>query len=81
MREIVKTITELMHIKFEDFVENVPGRSTEDSRYWIDSSKIKLEMDWEPKISLKEGIKDVIKWIKNYKDLLEEEPKKFELKA
>ena len=38
-------------------------------------------MGWEPKISLKDGIKDVINWIQKYKDLLEDEPKKFELKA
>ena len=63
MREIVEVISELMKVKFEDFVENVPGRSTEDARYWIDSSKIKSEMGWEPKISLKDGIKDVINWI------------------
>ena len=81
MREIVEVISELMKVKFEDFVENVPGRSTEDARYWIDSSKIKSEMGWEPKISLKDGIKDVINWIQKYKDLLEDEPKKFELKA
>ena len=61
--KIVEVISELMKVKFEDFVENVPGRSTEDARYWIDSSKIKSEMGWEPKISLKDGIKDVINWI------------------
>ena len=66
MREIVEVISELMDIKFKDFVKEVPGRSTEDARYWIDSSKIKSEMNWEPKITLKEGIKDVIKWIKDY---------------
>ena len=35
----------------------------------------------KPKINLEEGIKDVIKWIVEYREFLKDESFKFELKA
>lgn len=41
------------------FVEDRPGH---DFRYAIDFSKIKNELDWTPKETLKSGLKKTIKW-------------------
>lgn len=46
----------------EELKQIVPDRKGHDSRYLLDSSKIRKELDWRPEISFEEGIKDVVDW-------------------
>lgn len=62
--EITKKIIELMG-KDESFIEYVKDRPGHDRRYAIDFSKIKNELDWEPKVNFEEGLKKTIEWYKN----------------
>lgn len=50
------------------FVEDRPGH---DRRYAIDATKIKNDLGWEPKINVKSGLKQTIKWYINNKDWLD----------
>jgi len=81
MKNIIEIICQSMSLDFNNFIKLTPARKTEDDQYWIDSGKLMKSLNWEPKISLEEGIKDVIKWIVEYKDFLKDESFKFELKA
>ena len=45
------------------FVKDRPGH---DLRYAIDASKIKSELNWVPKYTFEEGIKETINWYINY---------------
>tara|TARA_Y100000590_G_C15621996_1_gene977965 strand:- start:37 stop:1038 length:1002 start_codon:yes stop_codon:yes gene_type:complete len=48
-------------------IKHVKDRLGHDKRYSINSSKIRRELNWKPKISFNEGIKKTIKWyLKNY---------------
>ena len=49
----------------EDMIEYVKDRPGHDFRYAIDSSKIKKELGWEPKVSFELGITKTIEWYKN----------------
>ena len=44
------------------FVKDRPGH---DLRYAIDTSKIKKELNWEPKYDFKEGLINTVKWYLN----------------
>lgn len=46
----------------EELKQIVPDRKGHDSRYLLDSSKIKRELGWSPEVSFEEGIKDVVDW-------------------
>ncbi len=65
---IVKTIINVLknELKDEDISEklinHVEDRLGHDRRYAIDSSKIKRDLGWEPKVSFEEGIIYTIKW-------------------
>jgi dTDP-glucose 4,6-dehydratase len=65
--EITKNILEMMGYGNEK-IEYVDDRLGHDLRYAIDYSKIKKELNWQPKIDFKEGLKDTINWYKNNKD-------------
>ena len=44
---------------------NAPDRLGQDSGLCCDNSKAKRLFNWEPKISIEEGLKKNIEWIKN----------------
>ena len=68
-------------LDFNKFCEITEGRKTEDSQYCIDSSLIKDELGWEAKITLDEGVDEVVQWVKKYQDILINEPQSFTLRA
>ena len=81
MKQIIQEITQLMNIDFENNVNITPERKFEDSKYWIDSSKIKNELGWKSQVSIKEGLKDTINWVQNNIEELSKEDLNFTLKA
>jgi dTDP-glucose 4,6-dehydratase len=58
---IVKTILNQLGID-EGLIKYVKDRPGHDRRYAIDSSKLKKDLNWEPKYSFEEGIKETINW-------------------
>jgi len=66
IKDLVKKIAEIMNISFDDLCEVTEERIGQDSRYWLDSNAIKKDVGWNQKISLEEGIKDMIDWGKKY---------------
>ena len=71
----IRNLVELIFIKmgadFEKLVEASPDRPGKDDAYLLDSSKAKKEFDWEPKVSLEEGIEETIDWVQNnFDDLI-----------
>ncbi len=60
-----KEIAELLVSNFgkdKSYIEPVKDRPGHDRRYSIDSTKLRKELSWEPKITFEEGIKMTIKW-------------------
>lgn len=54
--------------KPESLKKYVPDRLSHDTRYLLDSSKIKQELGWEPRIDVEEGLKETIMWYKKNED-------------
>ena len=50
------------------FVKDRPGH---DRRYAIDASKIKNDLNWEPKVMMKEGLKATAEWYLSNTDWME----------
>ena len=49
-----------------EFIKDRPGH---DVRYAIDASKIKKDLNWEPKRTFDEGLKETVDWyFNNYKN-------------
>lgn len=47
---------------YSDQIEFVKDRPGHDRRYSIDSSKIKSDLNWQPKISLDDGLLKTVRW-------------------
>ena len=64
--KIIEKILTLMK-KPIDFVEYVHDRPGHDFRYSMDSSKIRKELGWSPKIKFDIGLEETIDWYLNNK--------------
>ena len=49
--------------------ERVRPKDSEVERLWCDNRQAREVLEWKPKISLEEGLENVIEWIKNNSDL------------
>lgn len=58
---LVKKILKIMG-KSEDLIEFVEDRPGHDVRYSLDSSKIRRELQWKPKYSLEDALKNTVEW-------------------
>jgi dTDP-glucose 4,6-dehydratase len=81
IRELVETVAKTMDIRFEDLCEVTGDRLGQDARYWLDSSAIKRDVGWEPKISLEEGVREMVMWGRTYLDQLKDWPFEYTLRA
>jgi dTDP-glucose 4,6-dehydratase len=74
VRDIVSIICEKMEVPFEKATKVVEERLGQDAAYVIDSSKVREEFGWQPKVSFDEGISGVIRWVKDNWEEIQREP-------
>ena len=68
--DVVETICSLLDEMKPDssigdrrkLIQFVPDRPGHDRRYAIDASRIKRELDWQPKVTFEEGLRRTVKW-------------------
>ena len=68
IRYLVDLVAAQARVPFDSFLTVVPARQGEDSRYWLDSTKLRA-LGWEPKIALHDAVQRVVKWARAYPEL------------
>ncbi len=81
IRRIVELVAEAAGVPMATFVDVVPGRATEDSRYWLDSTKISRDLDWHAEIPLEQGAAEMVEWARANLDALRAMPQQFSLRS
>lgn len=81
IRTLMENTAVALQMPFEQLVEMAPDRLGQDSRYWLDSSAIKRDLGWEPKISLEEGLDEMVAWGRKYIDQLKDWPVDYQMRA
>ena len=56
-------------------------RLGQDSRYWLDSSAIKRDLGWVPKIGWEEGLAEMVQWGRTNWDELKDAPTDYVMRA
>lgn len=64
--EVFRELCRLLQSDHSNF-EFVSDRAGHDFRYALNSSKIKNDLDWEPKISFNQGLQQTVEWYLNNK--------------
>ena len=65
--KVVKSILKILG-KSEELLRFGQSRPGEDTRYSLDSTKIRNELGWKPKISFDEGLKNTVNWYMSHDD-------------
>jgi dTDP-glucose 4,6-dehydratase len=81
MREIVEKVAKCLDQNFDDVVNITEGRLGEDAQYWLSSKKLFNDTGWKPEISIDEGIKETVDWVKNNMNNFKNENLEFQLRA
>jgi dTDP-glucose 4,6-dehydratase len=81
IRRVVELTAQALGMPFEQLCEMTEDRLGQDSRYWLDSSAIKKDVDWEPQISWEEGLDEMVVWGRKYIDQLRDWPMDYVLRA
>ena len=70
IKNLVKLICKKLKVPFEKNIKFAKERVGKDYFYKLDTSKLKNELNWTPKIKLNDGIIKMINWYnKNYKQI------------
>jgi dTDP-glucose 4,6-dehydratase len=63
VRDVVRKICELLKKDFAASTETVEERLGQDKAYVIDSTRARTELGWKPRISIDEGLAEVVRWV------------------
>jgi dTDP-glucose 4,6-dehydratase len=74
VRDVVRMICDLMGRDFEASTVVVGERLGQDTAYVIDSTRAREELGWYPKISLEQGLAEVIAWVEDNWEQIQREP-------
>jgi dTDP-glucose 4,6-dehydratase len=77
IRDLVAMICDRMGKKLEDVAEVVGDRIGKDAAYWLNSTKLRIELGWQDNISLEQGVEETIAWIDRYLPQLEKLPQSY----
>ena len=66
IREVVERTANALSISFENLCNMTDDRLGQDSKYWLDSSKIKKDLGWVPEIDWDEGLAEMVAWGRKY---------------
>lgn len=69
IKDIVALVAGHFGKSLEEFCDITEGRAVEDNHFWLDSSKIRA-LGWKDKITLEDGIKDMLAWGRKYESAL-----------
>jgi dTDP-glucose 4,6-dehydratase len=81
IRRVVELTAQALGVPFEQLCEVTGDRLGQDSRYWLDSSAIKRDVGWEPKIDWAEGLNEMVEWGRTYFAMLKDWPTDYTLRA
>jgi len=77
----VERCAKALGMPFEQLCTVTADRLGQDSRYWLDSSRIKKDVGWEPQIGWDAGLAEMVEWGKRYFSLIRDWPTDYVLRA
>jgi dTDP-glucose 4,6-dehydratase len=81
IREVVERTAGALGMTLEEIATVTDDRLGQDSRYWLDSSAIRRDVGWEPRIGWDEGLAEMVSWGRRYSDQIRDWPTDYVLRA
>ena len=81
VRDVVASICRLAGKTFDECVRSVDERPGQDAAYVIDSTKARTQLGWKPRVSLDEGLREVVEWVEQAWDEIRQQSLNYEHRA
>ena len=81
IREVVERTSVALGVRFEDLCMVTEDRLGQDSRYWLDSTRIRTDLGWKPEIGWGEGLAEMVAWGYEHRDEICRTPTEYLLRA
>lgn len=81
IRDVVRLVADYLSVKFDDLVDLAPERLGQDGCYWLDSSRIREAVGWQPTIGWDTGLAEMVDWVRNNLAELKTAPLNYRLRA
>jgi dTDP-glucose 4,6-dehydratase len=81
IREVVERTSTALGMSFSELCEVTEDRMGQDSRYWLDSSKIERDLGWTPGIDWDEGLTGMVEWGRKYYDQIKNYPVEYDMRG
>jgi dTDP-glucose 4,6-dehydratase len=81
IREVVERTAKALGVPFDKLCEVTGDRLGQDDRYWLDSTRIKADTGWQPRIGWDEGLDEMVAWGRQYFDQLKDWPTDYVMRA
>ena len=78
---MVRLIAERLGVRFEDATTMVEERPGQDAAYVIDSTRARAELGWAPRVDINQGLTEVVAWVEQYWDEIQQQPLEYQHKA
>ncbi len=78
---LVRKISDAMHIQFDELVEISEDRPGKDALYSMSTHKAENELQWKPTVDLDSGLEKTIHWVKNNINAIKKLPLEYQHKA
>lgn len=72
--DVVRFVCQAMGRDFEQVTRMVGERLGQDTRYWLDCSKVQRDLGWKAAIPFAQGVREVIDWIESNWEVILHEP-------
>ena len=81
IREVVERCADALGMPFEDLCAVSGDRLGQDSRYWLDSARIKQDVGWEAEIGWDDGLAEMLAWAREYHEEIKTWPTDYVLRG
>lgn len=68
--QLVHHVADVAGIPFDELIKPERPREGEDKCYWLDSSRIREAYGWTERVGLKEGVAEVVEWVREWRHAL-----------
>jgi dTDP-glucose 4,6-dehydratase len=81
VRDVVRVICDRLGVPFEGATRSVEERPGQDAAYVIDSARARAELGWAPRVSIGDGLGEVVAWVERYWDEIRAQPLDYQHRA
>jgi dTDP-glucose 4,6-dehydratase len=74
IKDLVALICNMLKVPFDAHVKIVGERLGKDSAYWLNSTKLRIQLGWQEKISLEKGLQETLHWAQTNIETLKQQP-------